>query len=235
METGSIEIPPEERRVVPRINRSLFAATVQFDTLRAPINSGGAGVLGERSYEDEPDENRDIRREVNETVRKYAESLAEEFENHDSLTLFTYILEMRDPSNGARQFGARDDELYNPAPEENDDTHRSRVSVMSRSIHRLLNVRIHAAVSALVCTPVGSGWFEGPSLEPGYRRIDVFPHVSDRGMWSNFVLRLMESEIEEGDRIDEDQQLPPAHQVINVAAKDLRAHLRTLSEHEIGR
>ncbi|KAK3255177.1 hypothetical protein CYMTET_35650 [Cymbomonas tetramitiformis] len=221
--------PPEARRPIPRVNRSLFAASIQFDMLRVPIDDSDVGVLGERNYEDEPDENRDIRRNVNECVQEYAETLAREFENHDSLTLFTHILDMRDPSNGRRHFGTRDDEFYNPDPEEDDYTYRGRTSVMSRSIHRLLNVRIHAAISALVCTPTGSGWFEGPSLEPGYSRIDVFPHVSDRGMWSNFALRLMESELNEDDREDVDQDLPPARRVIDVAVEDLRAHLRTLN------
>eukprot|EP00854_Cymbomonas_tetramitiformis_P003763 gene3763-4711_t len=101
-----------------------------------------------------------------------------------------------------------------------------------RGLHRLLNARVHAALCALTDSPIGSGWFERPSLAPHYDRYDAFLSNSNRGQWTKFVFDLLSYQSDhDDDDDDEGATAAPVTRVIRIAESDSRRHLlRELGE-----
>ncbi|KAK3249142.1 hypothetical protein CYMTET_41405 [Cymbomonas tetramitiformis] len=213
----------EESRL--RHQRYLHAPRVHFDTLRMTITRNRP-TLGTRSYAGEPDINAQIRSRVNAQVKRKAATLATRFRAHTALEIFDAILTMLNPIDGSAQFNSLETEPYGASP---DDARRrqARIVVIARAIHRLVNVRIHAAVCALVGSATGSGWFAGRSLDPEYSEAQVFPHISDRGRWSTFVLNLLEADMTGYGMNQRQAGRVSAHQVLDVAAADIQLHLQT--------
>ncbi|KAK3235515.1 hypothetical protein CYMTET_54277 [Cymbomonas tetramitiformis] len=212
---------------VPQANRYLTSAVAQFDALRAPVTRGQAANAG-RQYRREPDENARARGRINKRVMQKAEEMAVEFDQHDALTLFRRILTLKNPANGRPQFAPDDDEPYNPLPKAS-KSRRARATVFCRSLNRLLNHRVHAAVSALMATPIGHGWFSEIDPNTAHTRAQQFPHMSDRGSWTTFALNLLEADMRgyEGDSLRADRgETTTAHHAIDTAANDIRDHLR---------
>ncbi|KAK3288631.1 hypothetical protein CYMTET_3849 [Cymbomonas tetramitiformis] len=211
---------------VPRRDRYLETAVAQFDALRAPVTRNQAANAGRR-YRMEPEENAVARERINEHLMRRSKEMATEFDQVDALTLFRRILAMRNPVDGRPQFAAYEDEPYNPAPKAS-RTRGARVAVFYRSFNRLLNQRVHAAVSALTATPSGHGWFSEVDSNTSHTRAQRFPHLSDRGSWTTFALNLLETDLRgyEGDSLRVDRgRNTTAHHVIDVVVDDIRDHL----------
>eukprot|EP00854_Cymbomonas_tetramitiformis_P000278 gene278-527_t len=210
-----------------RDDQYLAAARLQFDELRVPITRSQPDRM-DRNYYMEPLENLNARTRVNQYMRQHARALAIEFDQHDALTLFHFILAMQNPATGRPQFEPYESHPYNEQPRPTRSL-QDRITVFHRSIHRLMNYRVNAAVSALVGSSAGAGWFaERASLRPEYSRIQLFPHLSDRGSWTTFALNLLESDMRgyDGDRHRPDRgRDTSAHRAIDVAVADIRQHL----------
>ncbi|KAK3284220.1 hypothetical protein CYMTET_8125 [Cymbomonas tetramitiformis] len=194
----------------------------EADDAQPPGNVRRLCMMPGRHYRDEPALNADIRRQVNNLIMDRAQELHEEFPDGDAAYHFDRILSMRNTADLNRaQFGNREYELYNQPPDahgEVDNPQRNRtqrVVVFYRAIQRLVNVRVFEAAHALVGAPLGLGWFdEDYDLDDPirrFRRSQVFPHVSDRGSWSTFMIRLLSADVPQVRPADEQvgRRAPP--------------------------
>ncbi|KAK3239726.1 hypothetical protein CYMTET_50371 [Cymbomonas tetramitiformis] len=181
-----------------------------------------------------------VRRRVNEYIGVESLKFARLFGEGDLQFHFDQILLMRDPADPNRlQFGPHEREMYarlrDVAPEELNLAHQRRrlqrrAVVFYRGIQRLMNVRVCAAVHALTGAQLGGGWFDqaraplemhpDDPIRQEYKRSQVFPHMSDRGSWSYFALKLLSAEAP--------QTLPPRRKSQWVPGPRSQAHFGLL-------
>ncbi|KAK3242369.1 hypothetical protein CYMTET_47941 [Cymbomonas tetramitiformis] len=237
----------------------------EANNAQPPGNLRRLCMMPGRHYRDEPALNANIRGRVNNLIMRRARELHNEFPNGDVAYHFNEILRMRNTADLNRaQFGNAEYELYNNIPVADDEVDEDdprqnrtpRVVLFYRVIQRLVNVRIFEAAHALVGAPLGFGWFnEDYDLDDPirrYKRSQVFPHVSDRGSWSTFMLKVLAADVPQVRPADErlgrgapfsrvlrvrpdqprvvypDDRPPrpsPAMQVIDIAYEDIRQHV----------
>eukprot|EP00854_Cymbomonas_tetramitiformis_P001625 gene1625-2267_t len=180
----------------------------EANNAQPPGNLRRLCMMPGRHYRDEPALNANIRGRVNNLIMRRARELHNEFPNGDVAYHFNEILRMRNTADLNRaQFGNAEYELYNNIPVADDEVDEDdprqnrtpRVVLFYRVIQRLVNVRIFEAAHALVGAPLGFGWFnEDYDLDDPirrYKRSQVFPHVSDRGSWSTFMLKVLAADV----------------------------------------